>query len=1092
MVTPMALEAEKGAATAFSNVVLGRLMKVLENKYQLWSGIQTEISSLHEDLKLLAAAVDDHQVSAAASSTAVARVYGEQIRELTHDIEDCVERFLHRITCKPGASRARRTAHAFRTLRRRLLFADKIKKFRRRVADARKRAFNADATAAAAAAISPYSGGAQPSNNQGYVQDCRPVGIAKAIMELRALLGIEPNQGRAAVQAQLRVVAVVGFGGSGKTTLGRAVYSIVQRALPCAWVDGHLLDRTDSNGIVKHIQENLRSEEGRSATSLHQDQDSRYLIVIDGIKRKHQMHWDTLRNAFRNNGRIILTTNNWSVANRCCNHPREEDKYTFGRVYNMRSLGEEDSRKLALLGRVTPELLMGSKELLEKCGGLPLALYSVACQLSSEMETTGELCRILCSDLGTYLEREDDEPNFARLRGVLRENYTSLSDYIVRTCLLYLGIFPIDRPLKKNVIIRRWLAEGYARHYEGRHQSVADKNFKTFTHQSIILPAVPISNFIEKACKIHGIMHTFILHKSISKKFIMPFGTQHNKVRHLFIHNSRYGNYEISPDMDLSRARSLTVVGKAGGAISKFNKYKLARVLDLEGCIDVEDFHVKEICKLWNLRYLSLGPDITEIPKEIAQLKLLETLDVSKTRVNVLPVEAIGLPCLIHLIGKFKLQDPVKTERLPQKCMLETLAGIVADKGRGFSQLMDHTKKLKKVKVWCECEETEQGQIDMNNQLAEAIQKYIETPMDEDNVENYRSLSLYFQRLPQGSMTALEQLCQRHSSRKGYLFYLSSLKLHGNSNPTTLPKFVAMFHDLAKLSISTTMSVTQHLLSVLGEMHLMKYLKLAANSIDDDDGFVIQKGKFGSLKRLCLVLKVVGPSVLTIKDRGAQAISSLQLICKDLVGLSGVEISYLPNLKEIVLHPDVGEETRQAWKAEARNHRNMPHVLSIPGDHVREETAAVEEEPALEDPMEVEPESNFPNSIGLHVNEAQQGCDKEALVLAPVQPRKANKRKRAQVLKSANTHEEDIADINMEDAGDNLAASINDFAIDDEGHKCLLYRAVMTVPGFPEEALSVAVSHLIDNKAQGSAYMGMHEEHRVLWLRNFLGKLHTI
>ena len=124
----------------------------------------------------------------------------------------------------------------------------------------------------------------------------------------------------------------------------------------------------------------------------------------------------------------------------------------------------------------------------------------------------------------------------------------------------------------------------------------------------------------------------------------------------------------------------------------------------------------------------------------------------------------------------------------------------------------------------------------MNYNLSKAIQKYIETPMGEDNV---RSLSLYFQRLPQGSMTALEQLCQRHSSRKGYLFYLSSLKLHVNSNPTTLPKFVAMFHDLAKLSISTTMSVTQHLLSVLGEMHLMKYLKLAANSIDDDDALCV-------------------------------------------------------------------------------------------------------------------------------------------------------------------------------------------------------------------------------------------------------------
>ena len=570
---------------------------------------------------------------------------------------------------------------------------------------------------------------------------------------------------------------------------------------------------------------------------------SRYLIVIDDIKEKHLMHWNTVRNAFRDNGRIIVTTATQSVANRCCNYPREEDRCTFGYVYNMKSLGEEDSRKIALMGRCSPDLVLGAEKLLKKCGGLPLALYSVACQLSCEKVLTGKFCNKLCNDLGTYLEHED-EPNFARLRSVLRENYTSLPDYTVRTCLLYLGIFPIGHPLKKNVITRRWLAEGYARHHQGWHQSVADETFKTFINRSIILPVVPISNDMEKTCNAHGIMHTFTLYKSMSKKFIMPFGSQHKKVRHFFIHDSNGENFRTMPDIDLSRVRSLTVIGNAGDANSNFNKYKLTRVLDLEGCIDVKDCHLKDICKLWNLRYLSLGSHITKIPKEIAQLKLLETLDVSKTRVNMLPVEAIGLPCLIHLIGKFKLQDPVKTERLPKECMLETVAGFVADKDQGCLILMDHMKRLNKVKIWCECEETEQGQVDMNNHLSTAIQKYIETPIDEHNV---RSLSLYFQGLPQGNLSALDQVCQHYSSRARHIHHLSSLKLHGNSNSATLPKFVALFRDLTKLSLSTTLSVTQHLLSVIGEMPVLLYLKMTANSIDG--GFVIQDGKFRSLHR---------------------------------------------------------------------------------------------------------------------------------------------------------------------------------------------------------------------------------------------------
>ena len=51
-----------------------------------------------------------------------------------------------------------------------------------------------------------------------------------------------------------------------------------------------------------------------------------------------------------------------------------------------------------------------------------------------------------------------------------------------------------------------------------------------------------------------------------------------------------------------------------------------------------------------------------------------------------------------------------------------------------------------------------------------------------------------------------------------------------------------------------------------------------------------------------------------------------------------------------------------------------------------------------------------------------------------------------------------------------------------------LYGAVMTQGGFSDEALMAALSHLLDNKAQGVGFVAMADAHMVLWFRTWLGK----
>ena len=75
---------------------------------------------------------------------------------------------------------------------------------------------------------------------------------------------------------------------------------------------------------------------------------------------------------------------------------------------------------------------------------------------------------------------------------------------------------------------------------------------------------------------------------------------------------------------------------------------------------------------------------------------------------------------------------------------------------------------------------------------------------------------------------------------------------------------------------------------------------------------------------------------------------------------------------------------------------------------------------------------------------------------------------------------------NMTDAMNNAANALRETGpahVDAD-----LYHVVMDMPGFSEEALIVAFAHLLDNKAQATAYVKMVDSHRVLWLRTFLVK----
>ena len=75
---------------------------------------------------------------------------------------------------------------------------------------------------------------------------------------------------------------------------------------------------------------------------------------------------------------------------------------------------------------------------------------------------------------------------------------------------------------------------------------------------------------------------------------------------------------------------------------------------------------------------------------------------------------------------------------------------------------------------------------------------------------------------------------------------------------------------------------------------------------------------------------------------------------------------------------------------------------------------------------------------------------------------------------------------NMSDAVNNVALALRETGptyVDGD-----LYSTVMEMGGYTEDALMVAYTFLLDNKAQAKGFVNMSDGYKSIWLRTFLAK----
>uniref|UniRef100_A0A8R7QNH6 Disease resistance protein RPM1 n=3 Tax=Triticum urartu TaxID=4572 RepID=A0A8R7QNH6_TRIUA len=461
-------------------------------------------------------------------------------------------------------------------------------------------------------------------------------------------------------EEQLKVVSIVGVAGIGKTTLALRLWGMLRGQFECgAFVQ--TAQKPDMRGILRNILFQVRPHQPPNHGEMRHLinglreylQDKRYLIIIDDMWATSV--WDVVSRAFPQSdcfSRIVTTTEIMEVALACCCFFPEH-------ILKMEPLSDIDSEKL-LLQRILvsrnqspPQSDDVTPQIIRSCGGLPLAIIIVARILASQpekLEQWGSTQNSFDCIIG-------DNPTMEGFMGpILNICFINLPHHL-KTCLLHLSTYPEGYLFLKEDSVKQWVAEGFICANEGEDmEEVAGCYFEELVCMGLIQAMDINCDYELLSYLVHQVVLDLITYKSIEENFITVVDYSQttiplaDKVRRLSLHFGSATCATTPESTRLSQVRSLFFSGLFN-CMPSFVVFKLLRVLILHLWDDTgtKTLNLAGICELFRLRYLQITCNVTvKLPDKIEGMKHLETLQINAQVLDI-PPDIVRLPSLLHL-----------------------------------------------------------------------------------------------------------------------------------------------------------------------------------------------------------------------------------------------------------------------------------------------------------------------------------------------------------------------------------------------------------------------------------------------------------